>query len=123
VDLARRGGAELMLVHVLAPPEVGLDDTYLASVHYEQMAHEERRAAEARLGGLSMRARRARVRASTQVLDGQPYEQIVQAAQRTRADLVVIGTHGRTGLKRLLLGSVAHRVVGLAPCPVITVRS
>ncbi len=53
---------------------------------------------------------------------GNPAEEICQYAIRNKIDLVVIGTHGRTGLKRLLLGSVAERVVRAAPCPVLTVR-
>ena len=53
---------------------------------------------------------------------GVPYKEIVGAAARERADLIVIGTHGRSGLDRALLGSVADRVIRLAPCPVVTVR-
>ena len=53
---------------------------------------------------------------------GVPYKEIVGAAARERADLIVIGTHGRGGLDRALLGSVADRVIRLAPCPVVTVR-
>jgi nucleotide-binding universal stress UspA family protein len=121
LDLARHDGAELVLVHALAPPAMVLEEGYLAATHYQQMAAEEHRGAQKRLDGLAARARRGGVRASTQLLDGHPYEQIVRAAQRTRADLVVLGTHGRTRLARLLLGSVARRVIGLAPCPVITV--
>jgi universal stress protein A len=51
-----------------------------------------------------------------------PFEAIASAARRLGADVVVVGTHGRTGLTRLALGSVAERVVALAPCPVLTVR-
>ena len=49
-------------------------------------------------------------------------ESIVEAATETNADLIVIGTHGRTGLTRLVIGSVAERVVRLAPCPVLCVK-
>ena len=54
--------------------------------------------------------------------DGIPYHEIVALAQDKRADLIVIGTHGRGGVNRALLGSVADRVVRLASCPVLTVR-
>jgi nucleotide-binding universal stress UspA family protein len=54
---------------------------------------------------------------------GVPYKEIVGAATRERADLLVMGTHGRGGLDRALLGSVADRVIRLAPCPVVTVRA
>ena len=53
---------------------------------------------------------------------GAAYEQIVAAAEEEKADMLVLGTHGRSGLNRLLLGSVAERVVRLACCPVLTVR-
>jgi nucleotide-binding universal stress UspA family protein len=55
-------------------------------------------------------------------VDGIPHERIVRAARSTRADLVVIGTHGRSGFAKVMLGSVASRVVASATCPVLTVR-
>jgi len=57
-----------------------------------------------------------------EVASGPAAETIVQIAQERAADLIVMGTHGRTGLRHLLLGSVAEKVVRLAPCPVLTVR-
>jgi universal stress protein A len=56
------------------------------------------------------------------LLSGIPYIEIINRATALRADLIVIGTHGRTGMKHLLIGSVAERVVRTAPCPVLTVR-
>ncbi len=56
------------------------------------------------------------------VVVGRPVEQILDVAQRDKVDLIVLGTHGRTGLAHAMLGSVAERVVRLAPCPVLTVR-
>ncbi len=53
---------------------------------------------------------------------GKPYEAIVKTAQAKEADLVVLGSHGRTGLKKLLMGSVAERVIGQAPCAVLVVK-
>lgn len=57
-----------------------------------------------------------------QVRVGDPVEQLVSVALETRASLLVIGTHGRRGLRRLVLGSVAERVARMAPCPVLIVR-
>ena len=57
-----------------------------------------------------------------EVASGPAAETIVQIAQERAADLIVMGTHGRTGLRHLLVGSVAEKVVRLAPCPVLTVR-
>jgi nucleotide-binding universal stress UspA family protein len=57
-----------------------------------------------------------------EVVEGQPAAEIIDLAQRLPADIVVIGTHGRTGIGHLLLGSVAERVLRRAPCPVLVVR-
>jgi nucleotide-binding universal stress UspA family protein len=57
------------------------------------------------------------------IADGQPADTILRIAQDRRADLIVMGTHGRTALQHVLLGSVAEKVVRLAPCPVLTVRN
>src|SRR5262245_19007047 len=57
------------------------------------------------------------------LLEGEPAEAIVDLARRTSCDLIALGTHGRRGLARLLMGSVAEQVVRTAPCPVLTVRT
>ena len=64
----------------------------------------------------------AEVRVERFVREGDPAGEILRAAQFTNADLIVMGTHGRTGLARLLAGSVAEQVMRRAPCPVLTVR-
>ena len=62
------------------------------------------------------------ISAEYQALRGPPSEVIVEAARSNRADLIVMGTHGHSGLAHLALGSVAERVVRMAPCPVLTVK-
>jgi universal stress protein A len=57
------------------------------------------------------------------VVVGVPYETILETAEAEKVDLIVMATHGRTGLSHLVLGSVAERIVRLAPCPVLTVRA
>ena len=62
-------------------------------------------------------------RAKSFLLEGvAAHEQIARTARKLRADIVVMGTYGRAGLGKLFLGSVAGRVVAIAPCPVMTVR-
>ena len=62
----------------------------------------------------------AEVTIATQIAEGVPYLEIARVAREGKFDLIVIGTHGRTGLRHLLLGSVAERVVRTAPCPVLS---
>jgi nucleotide-binding universal stress UspA family protein len=120
LDLARRQRAQLLLLHVMAPPS-----PFRASeppTDYLALLAETRRDAQRRLGALLARARKRGVRARSKLTEGAPAQEIARVARRQRADIIVIGTHGRTGLARLLLGSVAARVLQLAACPVLTVR-
>jgi len=122
VELARQERAALRLVHVLAPPAVLLEDSFMTAKTWAELTTAGRREAQRRLAPLLAKARKARVRASAAVLEGMVFEEIVREAQRRRADLIVMGTHGRTGVARFFLGSVAARVLALARCPVLTVR-
>lgn len=67
--------------------------------------------------------RRSRVRASGEIRRGVAPEEILKTARKEKSDLIVMGTHGRTGFSKLILGSVASRVVSGAGCPVLTVRT
>jgi nucleotide-binding universal stress UspA family protein len=121
--LAKQNRAELLLLHVVPVPAPLLEDAYVSAKVYTQVLEEGRRAAQKRLDALARRAQRQGVRATALVLDGSAFLQIPWAAERRRADLVVIGTHGRSGFRRLLMGSVARRVLALTRCPVMTVPS
>jgi nucleotide-binding universal stress UspA family protein len=123
VDLAKANGAPLMIVHVL-PVLPLLPDAYMAASTYDQLTAAQRNQAQKQLNRLVARAKAAGARASARVLDGGvAAERIVRFARSRRADLIVMGTHGRTGLTRALLGSVAARVVALAACPVLTLHA
>ena len=122
LDLARQERAALRLVHVLMPPAVLLEDSFMTAKTWAELTTAGRREAQRRLAPLLAKARKARVRATAAVLEGTPFEEIVREARRRRADLIVMGTHGRTGVARFFLGSVAARVLALARCPVLTVR-
>jgi len=120
LDLARLTGAELRIVHVLTAPRV----LYIEGGYVPQEIWDQSRAdAERELDRLIARAVDAGVRATASALDGEPADAIVRAAEDGKADVLVLGTHGRGGVARLVLGSVAARVVATAPCPVLTVRA
>ena len=122
LELARGNRAELVLVHVLSPVMLPATDGYMSPKVYDDMAAAARAYGQKKLGALVTRARRSGVRASALLLEGLPHERIAQAARSKKADVVVVGTHGRTGFSRLFLGSVASRVLAVSPCPVLTVR-
>jgi universal stress protein A len=124
--LARRTaeavGSEIVLVHVFVePPSYGeallpVDSAWQVIESARKWVQEEleKWASAARAKGISVR---------TLVRTGAPHQEIVNLATDEHADLVAMGTHGRSGMSRLLLGSVADRVIRLAPCPVLTVRN
>jgi nucleotide-binding universal stress UspA family protein len=83
---------------------------------------EHRRALEAARGQLDRAAAAAGGAAATVLLEGPPVGEVLRLVERVSADLLVVGSRGRTGLARVALGSVAEELVSLAPCPVLTVR-
>lgn len=124
VRIARATGAELLLVNAYESPGMMTFGPYVASATlYDEIEAALRGGAEKGLRPLAEKARRAGVKTRSEVLRGIPSVAISEAATAHHADLIVIGTHGRGGITRFLLGSVAQRVIATAPCPVMTVRA
>jgi len=125
--LAKKLGARLVLFHahesiaplVMATPMMALAGPASGAI-VDKLWATARTAGERGLERLAARARRG-LRVSKRLEAGAPASAIVRAAKKERAAMVVLGTHGRTGVPRLLLGSVAERVIRTAPCPVVTV--
>jgi nucleotide-binding universal stress UspA family protein len=123
LELAKACRAQLLVVHVL-PVLPMIPDAYIAATTYDELLREQRAGAKTQLDRLVRRAKTAGVRASGILLDfGVPAERITRLAKSRHADVIVMGTHGRTGLTRALLGSIATRVVATATCPVLTVHA
>lgn len=118
-DMARLAGAELAFIHVIEPALVNAADTGIQPDVFVASAREAARR--------MIEDFRKRLPQQTAALDfvqiGNAAAEIVNAARDWPADLIVIGSHGRGGLKRALLGSVAEAVMRQAPCPVLVVRS
>ncbi len=122
IRLARSEGATLTLIHVYEPPGAASFGSYVASPGlYEQIEEALRAGAEKGLAPLVEAARKEGVEAAPLVVRGIAHSGITEAAAKNHADLIVIGTHGRSGFFRFLLGSVAQKVIAAAPCPVMTV--
>jgi nucleotide-binding universal stress UspA family protein len=122
VEMAKGNHAELLLVHVMVPAVPLMGDGYVSPKVYEDLEAAAHAAAQKQLRKLVEKAKQAGARVKALLLEGVAHERIAQAARSRKADLVVIGTHGRTGFAKLFLGSVASRVLAVSPCPVLTVR-
>ena len=124
-ELARNFASEIVLIHVdqpLAPVMVSeLGPTFDVAA-MNRIAEEQRLAAQRELDKIVGRLRDGGLKARSLLRVGSPFVEIIHAAQAEKADLIVLGTHGRTGLVHVLLGSVAERVVQKAGCAVLTVR-
>jgi len=120
-ELARTFGAKLLVLHVAdnIATRYGFEGAALPvemQVEYEE-------AVKTRLGSVLDEADRRELRAETAMrTSNSPADAIVHYAKEAGVDVIVMGTHGRRAFARMLLGSVAERVVRLAPCPVLTVR-
>ena len=123
MELAKQNRAELLLLHVRVPPTPLVGEGYVSPQTYQSLEASSRQWVAKQLASLVAKAKKAKLRVKGfQVDGGAPYEQIARAARSKRADLIVMGTHGRTGLSKFFMGSVAERVIPLAPCPVLMIR-
>jgi nucleotide-binding universal stress UspA family protein len=125
-ELVQHFSAELLLVHVIPPvpaaypyPDPPVASSFDIPLYQQELAIR----AEKGLEDLVSREVSREVRVRTRVVDGDPAGQVLQMAEQEHADLIVIATHGMTGWRHLVFGSVAEKVVRLAPCPVLTIRA
>lgn len=122
--LAKESGAELVLLHVLSLAGLAPFPEMSGEV-WTGLARQARATAQRELqkAAAQIKRRAPRLRVHGLLSAGVPFEEILRAARRRRCDLIVLATHGRTGLRHVLLGSVAENVIRRAPCPVLSVRA
>lgn len=121
VELAQQFDAELLLVHALAPITHPLVSTATMALSPDVQLAMQRHCQEEL--DTQRQAVPPGIKVATRVLDGVPFNEILDCATREHVDLIVIGTQGHTGFKHVLLGSTAERVVRLATVPVLTIRA
>jgi universal stress protein A len=121
LTLARQFQAELTVMHVINEP-VDLRGFYVPHISFEQLEREIEDGAEKMMAKFCQAKMGDFSRYTTVVVAGIPYEEVIRNAQETGASLIVLGTHGRTGIDHLIFGSTAERVVRSATCPVLTIR-
>lgn len=117
-SLARDHGAKLIVLHVVPPPQMvvyeGMPISQPAPTLYREGAEERLK---------QIKPADPEVKIEYRLEEGPPAPEILRVAKETKADLIVMGTHGWTGLARLLMGSIAEQVVRKAPCPVLTLKA
>lgn len=119
--LARAVGAEIVLLHVFVEAPLYSESPF-ATAQVREAYAAGRAWVEKQLAAWAAGAQQDGLAARTLLRSGVAHEEVVAAVRAEAADLIVIGTHGYGGVDRLLLGSVADRVLRLAPCPVLAVR-
>jgi nucleotide-binding universal stress UspA family protein len=124
IDLGGVLEADLTVLYVAEPIYFATPgDLYGTSANLGMLLEEQRRSARQELKKLATRLEKRGVRVKTVLGTGVPHEVIVETAKARKADLIVMATHGRSGLTHLLMGSVTEKVVRSATCPVLTVRT
>ncbi len=132
-SLAEKYGAQLVLLHVISKASKGLPEPWAVysagrpapspPPPEEMMVIDLVEIAQNDLKDLAMAKLNDSLSVSPKVGVGEPTEEIVRLAQDEEVDLIVMGTHGRTGLRHVLMGSIAESVMRTAPCPVFTVKA
>lgn len=123
VAIAKRCGASLIAASVVPYESISPLGIVHSEMQWELVTEESRKAAENNIKNVKEIAEKEDVKIEELILEGRPYEAIINAAKEKRVDLIVVGSHGRTGLDRLLMGSVTERIIGHADCAVLVVKA
>ena len=119
VKIAKKFDSEIIAIYVI--DRVILDE--ISKIHERHELEEEiRKKAERCLNYIVGLAEREGLKATSIIVEGQPHDQIVRHAESMKVDMIVMGSRGRRGMDRILIGSVAERVIEYAPCPVLVLR-
>jgi len=121
VSMAKDCQAKLILLYVIQ--DISIADWYIpSSLSAADLIEDMQKSATKEMEKWAAEARRQVQDVDALVLRGVPFVEIIKTAKERNADMIVIGTHGRTGIDHMLFGSTAEKVVRKSPCPVLTVR-
>ncbi|MFO7867153.1 MAG: universal stress protein [Candidatus Aminicenantes bacterium] len=122
-DLAEKFSAELILLHVVSPVPLPSATTPPSGFNVSLYQDELKKSAEKSLNEIKEKYVSSRVNADSKIIHGHPADRITKTAEDENYDMIVIATHGLTGLKHLVFGSVAEKVVRTSSVPVLTIRA
>jgi nucleotide-binding universal stress UspA family protein len=123
IGIAKRSGARLTVISVVPSEAASPFDIVHSEMQRGLITEKEHKAAECSIKNIREIADKEGVSVEGLILEGRPYEAIIDEANEKKTDLIVLASHGRTGLEKLLMGSVTERVIGLSPCAVLVVRA
>ena len=119
IGLAKRFRSEIIAIYVI--DRVILEE--ISKIHERHELEEEiKKKAERCLNYIVKLAEKKGLKARSILVEGQPHDQIVRYAESLNADMIIMGSKGRRGMNRILIGSVAERVIEYAPCPVLVMK-
>jgi nucleotide-binding universal stress UspA family protein len=121
VEFANRYGAKLYVLHVIYDIAKA-SGWYVPHVSMDAIYKDIQEGAKKELDNFGVNELGGLKNIERIVQTGVPYQEIMNCAVKNKIDMIIIGTHGRTGIDRILFGSTAAQVVRNAPCPVLTVR-
>jgi nucleotide-binding universal stress UspA family protein len=122
VNIAKTLSAQIIVVYVI--DTIVLDEacTFFKAGEREDVERKLKQAGQRYINYVLSLAEKKGVKAASLLVEGRPSEQIVHLAEESNVDLIVMGTHGRRGTERILIGSVAERVIEYSQCPVLVVK-
>ncbi|MHB8111314.1 MAG: universal stress protein [Syntrophorhabdaceae bacterium] len=120
VDLAKKYGSELHMLHVI--PNLTYFTPYESFLTPENLVAVEKNIQDEVSNDFAKLLAKITIDAKTATRTGTPFVEIIDYAKTENIDLIVMGTHGRSGIEHILIGNVAEKVVRKSPCPVLTIR-
>ncbi|MBT0662843.1 universal stress protein [Geobacter pelophilus] len=121
LTLASQFNSKLLILHVINEP-VDLRGFYVPHISFDRLEQEIEEGARKMMDQFVPKAMGSFTNFETCIVSGIPYDEILKKADDENTSMIILGTHGRTGIDHLLFGSTAERVVRTAKCPVLTVR-
>lgn len=123
LSIAKTCGSSIVAISVVPSESISPFDIVHSEMQKDLIVEKEYSIAESAIKNIKEKCNKEGINCETLLLAGRPYEAIIEIAMQKKVDLIVMGSHGRTGLKKLLMGSVAERVITLSPCAVLVVKT